>query len=97
MENETMFIFNWWNKLTETEQEKWIYFFIDNIKPMQGPCIKTTTPMKESTTPMKESTIVFIKEQMRLNKVRNFEKKLQEFLNDPEFDEKFGYLRARKY
>lgn len=90
MENETMFIFNWWNELSETDQEKWIYFFIDNIKPMQGPYIQTTAPMKEST-------IVFIKEQMRLNKVKNFEKKLKEFLNDPEFDEKFGYLRARKY
>ena len=87
MEDETMFIFNWWNELSETDQEKWIYFFIDNIKPMQGPYIQITTPMKEST-------IVFIKEQMRLNKVKNFEKKLKEFLNDPEFDEKFGYLRC---
>tara|TARA_X000000950_G_C13827252_1_gene624538 strand:- start:966 stop:1229 length:264 start_codon:yes stop_codon:yes gene_type:complete len=87
MEDETMFIFNWWNELSETDQEKWIYFFIDNIKPMQGTYIQNTTPMKEST-------IVFIKEQMRLNKVKNFEKKLKEFLNDPEFDEKFGYLRC---
>lgn len=89
---DTMLILQWWEKLEETQQEKWIHFFIDNIKPKHNPKFDNI----QSTMPMKTSTIIFINEQMRLNQMKNFDNKCKKFLNDPEFDEKFGYLRTRK-
>ena len=88
-DHKTMFIINWWNELTEDSQEKWIFFFINNLKPLvQNP---------EHFHNIDKSTRVFITEKLRMNKIRNFEKKCEDFFNDNEFYEKYGYLMSRSH
>ena len=93
LNNKTSFILNWWNELTEANQEKWIFFFIDNLKPIK----ESLTENPHHYKSIDKSTRVFITEKLRMNKIRNFEKKCEEFFNDPEFYEKYGYLISKKY
>ena len=73
---------------TENSQEKWIFFFIDKLKPLvQRP---------EHYSSIDKSTRIFITEKLRMNKIRNFEKKCEDFFNDNEFHEKYGYLLSKK-